>query len=171
MAEADDTGAEDAALEPKTAEAVEEGGEEASDSREEGKGPRLGRPRLAAAELERQPGSRARIRIVLELGDAAHVAERAGVGEEALVLRLAALATLEALEATAGPEARFELVGIKRIHAFDESVILSCVRSPGDPSQRLLGCVPAGPNAVRGAAQSILNATNRIVEWLPGKPE
>lgn len=133
--------------------------------------PRVGRVRLIAAELERERGARVRVRVVLEREGVEHVAERHGVGDDVLVLRLGVEATLEALERAIGRPGQFELVGAKRIHAFDDHVVLTCVTFVPEPeggSRRLLGCVPlAGRGLAWGAAASLLNATNRVVEWLP----
>ncbi|MFQ5679621.1 MAG: hypothetical protein ACE5HP_09195 [Gemmatimonadota bacterium] len=132
--------------------------------------PRLGRPRLLTAELTRGRGARVQVRVALELRDREHEEERHGVGDNTMILRLAAQATLAALHAVIGGPARFELVGVKRVHAFDEDVILTGVRLLDDPSRRLLGCVPVGRHGLaEGTARSLLNATNRIVEWLPLK--
>lgn len=130
--------------------------------------PRMTRPRLALADLTQERGARVRVRVVLEAGDTEHSAERAGVGGDTMILRLAAEATLAALHSVIGESDYFELVGVKRIHAFDEYVILTGVRLVHEPFRRLLGCVPLRQrNLVEGTASSLLNATNRIVEWLP----
>lgn len=123
------------------------------------------RVRLVSAEVDREQGARARVRVVLALGGREHHAELQGVGEEVMVLRLTALATLAALERATGDADRFSLVGVKHVTAFDSSVVLVCLRC-GDPGVgRLLGCVPAPEGLVRGAAASVLNATNRLVGW------
>lgn len=138
----------------------------------EGEVERLGRPRFVEATLSRQPGSRASVRVVLELGGRRYVSEASGVGEETMVLRLAAQAGLRALEEAIGRSDLFELIGVKRIHAFDETVVLTCVRFAGEPPKRLLGSVPAGhASLAEVTVLSLLKATNRIVEWLPKLPE
>ncbi len=126
-----------------------------------------GRVRLATAELARSPGSRATIRIALERSGATHEVEREGVGEEIMILRLAAQATLDALDRAIGRERHFQLVGVKRLQAFDTLVVLACVRPADEPTLRLVGCVPAPDDLVRGAATAVLHATNRLVERLP----
>lgn len=141
------------------------GGPSSGEPKAEG---RLGRPRFVEADIAREPGSRARIRVVLELDGVEHVAEVGGVGDEVMVLRLAAEAGLSAIERAIGRPGFFELVGIKRIHAFDDTVVLTCVRQAGEPGQRLLGSVPVGSRSLAEATVlSLLNATNRLVEWLP----
>ncbi len=133
---------------------------------------RLGRPRFVEADLRREPGSRARVRVVLELGGEEHVAEAHAVGDEAMVLRIVAETTLRALAEAIERSDLFELVGVKRIHAFDETVVLTCVRTAAGSAQRLLGCVPVGRRTLaETTALSLLNATNRLVEWLPASEE
>lgn len=133
---------------------------------------RLGRPRFVEAELRREPGARIRVRVALELAGREHVGEEAGVGEEAMALRLVASATLAALTSAVGGNRRFEIVGVKQIHAFDEAVVLACVRTAELPGRKLLGSLPQGRRSLAEAtALAVLNATNRIVEWLPPPPE
>ncbi len=127
----------------------------------------FGRVRLIVAELERGRGSRALVRVVLERDERRFEATLEGVGEETMLARLGAEATLEALDRAVGGKRRFELVGIKDVHAFDTRVVLVCVRPADEPAQRLVGCVPAPDEVVRGAATAVLHATNRLVEILP----
>lgn len=126
-----------------------------------------GRPRLTLAELIREPGSRVRARVTLERKGLTFTGERQGVGEETMILRLGAEATLQALEGVVGGKAQFELVGIKAMHAFDTRIVLVCVRPVDEPRRRLVGCVPTGDDPVRGAATAVLHAINRLVEILP----
>lgn len=123
-----------------------------------------GRPRLVTCRSERERGSRVRVRVELEREGESFGSEREGVGEEVILLRLAAEATLEALNSCIGRPGHFELVGAKRLQAFDMQVALICVRRSDDPAQRLLGCVPDTEGLVRAAATAALHATNRLVE-------
>lgn len=134
---------------------------------------RLGRPRFVEATLRRQPGSRASVRVELELRGERYATEASGVGDEVMVLRLSAEAGLQTLEKATGRPGLFELVGVKRIHAFDDTVVLTCLRLVGEPGRRLLGSVPVGRGGSLAEATvlSLLNATNRVVEWLPAHPE
>lgn len=127
----------------------------------------FGRVRLVLAELERGRGSRALVRVVLERNERRFEATLEGVGEETMLARLGAEATLAALDRAVGGERRFELVGIRDLHAFDTRVVLVCVRPTDEPEQRLVGCVPTPDEVVRGAATAVLHATNRLIEILP----
>lgn len=129
-----------------------------------------GRARVLVADLATEQGSRTTVHVVLERDGQEYAAEVSGVGEETLLLRLAAQATLDALSRMVGESNRFVLVGIKRIIAFDASVVLACIRPADDPMQRLIGCVPEPENLVHGVVTAVLHATNRIVEALPEDP-
>lgn len=79
-------------------------------------------------------------------------------------LRIAAEATLRALEEFAGTALRFELVGVKAQRAFDANVIIVSVIVKTDPhQQRLLGCYLAERDPVRGSVLAVLHATNRVL--------
>jgi hypothetical protein len=125
-----------------------------------------GRPRILWADLDVDQRSSAIIRVGLQRGDLETAAETEAVGEEMVVLRRAAAATLQALHDMLGLPRYFELVGVKRILAFDSPVILVGLRIAGRP-RTLIGCVPAGENLTRAVAEAVLNATNRLVEALP----
>lgn len=126
-----------------------------------------GRPKIVAAELDVDQRSSAIIRVGLQRGGVATAAETEAVGEEMVVLRRAAEATLQALHDMLGLPGHFELVGIKRVHAFDSPVILVGLRITSGRPRTLIGCVPAGENLTRSVAEAVLNATNRQVEALP----
>lgn len=126
-----------------------------------------GRPRLVEVGTERLRGSRVRVRVVLERAGRRFEAEREGVGEDVMLVRLAAEATLEALGACIAEPERFSFIGAKRVHAFDAQVALVCVRSHRDPSRKLMGCIPATEGLPRASAVAVLHATNRIVETTP----
>ncbi len=118
---------------------------------------------LATAEVERDRGSHAHVRIELRLPDRVEVGEADGVGTETVELRLAADATLRALHGMIGKE-RFRLLGVKRLHAFDADVILVVLRErEGDARRRYVGAVPVRDTLVHGAAAAVLDATNRVL--------
>jgi len=85
-------------------------------------------------------------------------------------LRLAAEATIAALDQLIDRPGHFELVGIKHLHAFDAAVVLVCVRSGPGYSRKLIGCVPAPSTLHHGVAMAVLHATNRLVEAM-GDPD
>ena len=126
-----------------------------------------GRPKIVSAELDVDQRSSAIIRVGLQRGGLETTAETEAVGEEMVVLRRAAEATLQALHDMLGLPGHFELVGVKRIHAFDSPVILVGLRMTTGRPRTLIGCVPARDNLTRAVAEAVLNATNRLVEALP----
>jgi hypothetical protein len=126
------------------------------------------RMRLSRADVERDRGSHAHVIVELELPDRTERGEAEGVGTETVELRLAAVATLEAIHAAIG-KTRFRLLGVKRIHAFDADVILVVLQEhEGDARRRFVGAVPVRDTLVHGAAGAVLDATNRV---LVGPPE
>ena len=129
-----------------------------------------GRVALVEAELTRERGSRLRVRVALSRGG--HVVEKElnGVGDEVIELRLAAEATITALDQLIHRPGYFKLVGIKHLHAFDSPVVLVCVRTGPGFTKKLIGCVPAPETLHHGVAMAVLHATNRLVEAM-GDPE
>lgn len=126
-----------------------------------------GRPKIVKAVVETDRGWNAFVKIVLERDGATGEAEREAVGEEAVVLRCVAEATLDAIAVLTGQKEHFALVGVKRVLAFDSAVLLACVRTLEGGPRKLIGCVPIQDDAVAAAVRAVLNATNRIVETMP----
>ena len=81
--------------------------------------------------------------------------------------RLAAEATLRAIEQFTAGALRFDLLGVKQMRAFDANVVIvSVVCTSGDEAsreRRLLGCHLAGDDSLRGAVIATLQATNRLL--------
>ncbi len=120
------------------------------------------RPVLTVAEATRAPGSRVEVCVTLRVGRQRFEGLSAGVGLDVIELRLAAMATLEAIHKAVGTE-RFDLVGIKRLHAFDADVILVALRDQGECARRYIGAVPVRSTNIHAAAAAVLDATNRIL--------
>ena len=129
--------------------------------------PLAGRPRIIRAELARSQGWKSAVEIVLERGDRRAEVVKDAIGEEVVLFRCAAEATLEAIHELLGGPVRFALVGAKRVLAFDSAVILACVRTLGANPRKLIGCVPITEDPVLAVARAVLHATNRILEVLP----
>lgn len=127
------------------------------------------RVRFVAADAERQPGSRVRVSVEVSFEGRSHRAEAEGIGTETIEIRLASLATLEAIrEVTETPPFRF--VGVKLMHAFDADVILVALRDPDVEGTRYIGAVPVRTTHVVAAAAAVMDATNRIL-FRRGSPE
>jgi len=128
------------------------------------------RVRFGSALAERQPGSRVRVSVEVSFEDRSHVAETEGIGTETIEIRLAALATLEAIrKVTATPP--FRLVGVKQMHAFDADVILVALRDPEIEGTRYIGAVPVRTTHVAAAAAAVMDATNRVLFRRAGPDE
>ncbi|MFQ5890211.1 MAG: hypothetical protein ACE5JR_09175 [Gemmatimonadota bacterium] len=127
-----------------------------------------GRLSLISAALTRSRGCAIRVRVELELAGRGGCAEAEGVGTESVELRLAADATLAALRSLASRAAELELVGIKRLQAFDASVVLAALRDERRPGSSLIGAMPVGGNVVEGAALAVLHAASGAIRdrWL-----
>ncbi len=79
-------------------------------------------------------------------------------------VRLAAEATLRAIEEFSRGTLKFELIGVKQMRAFDANVVIVSILSPhGDGDRRLLGCHLADEDPLRGAVIATLQATNRLL--------
>lgn len=120
------------------------------------------RPVLKRAEAQREPGAHVSVTVRLRVGRQNYDGASEGVGLETMELRLAAEATMHAIHAAIGAEL-FQLVGIKRMHAFDADVILVALRDRRADGQRYIGAVPVRSTLVHGAAAAVLDATNRIL--------
>ncbi|MBT8461286.1 MAG: hypothetical protein KJO44_02100 [Gemmatimonadetes bacterium] len=120
------------------------------------------RVRFVSAQAERQPGSRVRVSVEVQFEDRSHLAQAEGIGTETIEIRLAALATLDAIrEVTDTPPFRF--VGVKLMHAFDADVILVALRDAEAEGTRYIGAVPVRTTHVAAAAAAVMDATNRIL--------
>ena len=106
---------------------------------------------------------RARAEVELEWAGQSFREEMEGESGSAVELRLAALATLRALEGILGGQMQFELVGIKGTRAFDADVVVALLRSEQAAGRSLVGAALATDNLHRSAALAVLNATNRAL--------
>jgi hypothetical protein len=123
-----------------------------------------GRLRLAAHRFTRTPAGVCRIEVELEAPDGTCSQGWAqGAAGATGELRLAAEATLQALQRAVGDAQRFELLGVKSLRAFDASVVIVAVETQrlGQPT-RLLGCVQASGELEHAAVLAVLDATNRV---------
>lgn len=79
-------------------------------------------------------------------------------------IRLGAEAAIRALETFTDGTVTFELIGVKVVRAFDANIVITSLIQHGDDGpERLLGCYLAEGDLARGAALSVLNATNRVL--------
>lgn len=113
----------------------------------------------------RTPSGRVTCQVTLEFGHGELImGQVAGQASPAGDTRLGAEAALRALESFTDKALRFELIGVKVVRAFDANVVITSIVQHGDEGpERLLGCYLADGDLVRGAALSVLNATNRVL--------
>lgn len=130
------------------------------DDRSSGAGRRI---RIRAVDVSHEPGSRVRVEVTLALGDRSADGEASGVGGEMVQLRLAAAATLAAVEDLLQRPKFLKLVGVKHIHAFDADLVLVGLRTFDEPTRQLLGGVPIEKEAIRAATAATLDAINRVL--------
>jgi len=153
-------------------------------------GETITRAKTAAEEVEivpaamptRQPRRRVRLveasvradlreaeaRVVLEWAGVDHQGEEAGETGPAGELRLAARATLSALEGVLGGEVAFRLLGVKTVQAFDSELVVTSVSTGSGPP--LVGVAPVQGRPEEAAAMAVLHATNRAMGnyiWAP----
>lgn len=133
-----------------------------------GEGPRL---RLLALEATRRADGAMQVTVRLERVDGFRVI---GTAEAPAGLvcgtRAAAEATLQALAAATSTGHRFELLGVKSVRAFDESIVLVQVRVlAGRGPARLVGCAMDEGDALRATVLAVLHATNRVLGLRDGE--
>jgi hypothetical protein len=119
------------------------------------------RVRFVAARLTTPRTGRALAQVELEWGGQTYRDEVEGETGAAVELRLAAQATLRALEAILNGRMQFGLVGIKSFRAFDTDVIVVLLRT--ENVHALIGASLATGDPHRSAALAVLNATNRVL--------
>ncbi len=123
------------------------------------------RLRFAEFVLDRLPNGRCRARVVLTWKEAdRYQGECEGLASQNGELRCAADATVQALEAAVNRAVSFELLGVKAVRAFDATVVIVSLTVVSDGrSQRVVGSYLTDDDFARGAALSVLHATNRIL--------
>ncbi|MBW3656753.1 MAG: hypothetical protein KY444_11675 [Gemmatimonadetes bacterium] len=119
------------------------------------------RVRFVAARMTTPRSGRAAAEVELEWGGQAHSERAEGEASPPLELRLAAAATLKALEGILRGRVRFSLLGIKSFRAFDTDVVVVLMRTDHGPP--LVGASLASGDPYRAAALAVLNATNRVL--------
>jgi len=122
------------------------------------------RVRFQEFSLSRLPSGECEASVTLSLeGKGPARASARSASAESGELHCAAQACLNAL-AEVTRETAFELLGVKAVQAFDATVVIVSVASPGQSDgPRLVGSYLAGSDLPRGAALAVLNATNRVL--------
>ena len=124
------------------------------------------RERLKFADFSftRTPSGQCSSEVSLEWDGVMYVGRAMGQSSSLGDFRVAADATLRALEDFAKDAMQFELLGVKHVRAFDSNlIIVSIAVRREEELVRLVGCYLAETDTRRGAAMAVLNATNRIL--------
>jgi hypothetical protein len=124
---------------------------------------------LVALRAHRAPSGQCRAEVELQRADGERVVgAREGRAIALGDLRIVAEATLEALHRVATTGHRFELLGVKTVRAFDETVVLAQVALvAGRGPTRLVGAAMGDDDLPRAAVLAVLNATNRVLGHAP----
>ena len=127
------------------------------------------RVRLVALRAQRFPSGQCRAEVELQRQDGTTVVgAREGHTIALGDLRIVAEATLEALHRASTTDLRFELLGVKTVRAFDQTVVLVQIAVvAGRAPVRLVGAAMGDTDLPRAAVLSVLNATNRILGNVP----
>lgn len=82
-------------------------------------------------------------------------------------LRLASLATMEAIHQATSSALRLELIGVKPIRAFDTNiVVVAAIAHHGGKATRVVGSAIADEDPLMGTARATLHAVNRLASPL-----
>lgn len=118
--------------------------------------------RLVVAELDRDSASGVRARVVLAAAGRVASGESEGVGCEGVELRIAAEATLAAIQEATQGDPEFRLVGIKRFQAFDTQVVVAALSNGDRSAAPRIGAVPVRGDLARAVALAVLDAAGLV---------
>lgn len=127
--------------------------------------PRRERLRFTHFAFERTPNGQCSATVELEWVDGMKVRGTAkGQSSPLGDYRIAAEATILALEEFTRGAIRFELIGVRALRAFDTNVVIAALWvHRGNEPERLLGSHMAESDPLRSSVISVLSATNRIL--------
>ena len=124
---------------------------------------RENRVRFSGFSVTRTKSGQTTVEVTLELEGKKHIGQATGPSSPLGDLRISAEACLRALSGFSGG-LDFELMAVKHIRAFDSNLaIVSITHRQDGSSYPLVGCYLAKEDVCRGAAISVLNATNRVL--------
>lgn len=127
------------------------------------------RVRLVNCRLERRPTAISRV--IVELSgpgaDQSITCQREGTACPAGDLRLASLATLDAVAQATGNAIRIELIGTKPIRAFDTNlVVVAAVAHVDGKAVKILGAAIVEDDLLLATSRATLAAVNRLASPL-----
>ena len=123
------------------------------------------RLRFTNFTFTRTPAGLCTAEVELEWLDGVRVVGKAsGQSSPVSDLRVAAEATIKAIEAFSEGALDLDLLGVKALRAFDANIVIVSVEvKRGDGPARLLGSHLAEHDPVRSSVVAVLNATNRVL--------
>jgi hypothetical protein len=123
-----------------------------------------GRLRFTDFQFRRASDGRCTAEVELEWSEGQKVrGTSSGQSSPTVDLRVAAEATLRAIEAFSEGRMAFDLIGAKSVRAFDANVVIVSVENRREGPRRLLGSALVEDDPRRGAVLAILGATNRVL--------
>ena len=126
--------------------------------------PRRERLKFSDFSFSRTQSGQCSAEVSLQWDNSVHVGRSSGQSSPLGDFRVAAEATLRALEDFAKDEMYFELLGVRHVRAFDANLLIVSVSVREDSRlTRLVGCYLAETDTRRGTAMAVLNATNRVL--------
>lgn len=127
------------------------------------RGSRENRVRFSRFDLTRTKSGQTTAEVTLELNGKKHIGQATGPSSPLGDLRISAEACLRALSGFSNG-LEFELMAVKHIRAFDSNLAIVSINHRQEGSSfPLVGCYLAKEDVCRGAAISVLNATNRVL--------
>lgn len=121
------------------------------------------RVRFAGIEVYRPRASELEARVNLEWDEDRYTGSAGGESGETAELRIAALATVEALQKVLSGKIQFELIGVKLTRIFDHDLVAVLLNSEQARDRRLFGSALVTDSPSKAAALAVLNATNRLL--------
>jgi hypothetical protein len=131
--------------------------------------PSVARIRFVEARSRDLASAHCSVEVELERVDGRRVVgSRSGQPSAIGTIRIAAEAAVDALHLAVAEEQRFELVGVKSVRAFDQTVVLVLLTTRGSRGVvRLVGAAVGesadAADVTRAAVLSVLNASNRVL--------
>jgi hypothetical protein len=124
-------------------------------------GPRRRVRFIDATRAENEQG--VTVTVNLEWDDVIHSGSATGERGWAVELKTTAQAALDALEKLSGQSLGFRIIGVKQLHAFDSTIMVTSIMRMEGVQQRLIGAVIVRDNPLHSAAVSVLSGLNRIL--------
>jgi hypothetical protein len=121
------------------------------------------RVRFVTSELEHPRVGWAVSRVSIEWNGTTAHGEAEGESNPTYDLRLAAVATVKAIESLVPPAPHFHVVGVKPLRVFDQDLVVVLIRVEGSLDQPLVGSSLVTGGAARSASLAVLNALNRLL--------